>query len=167
MPFVHSFVKSTKADKQGWCAPVELGEAAPHYISFVVPVDERGAFFSTYSCEAVTTCNKEKRIALHELSARGKDSFLLHIEGKDFWFVVKPALKAARRLPYIGKLKHPDFELLFTEIELEEPDRLDDLCTANHTFVMGCDPFTHYAGIKKRREPRLGTRSITFRKNKA
>jgi hypothetical protein len=148
MPFVHSLVKVTRADKLGWCAPVELGEAAPHYISFVVPVDDRGAFFSTYLCEAVTTRNKEKNIVLHELSAQGKDSFLLRIAGKDFWFVVKPAAKAARRLPYVGTLTHSDFQLLFTEIEPEEPDKLDDLCDREQTFIMGCDPYTHYSGIE-------------------
>ena len=150
MPFVHSLARSTKADKQGWCAPVELGESAPHYISFVIPVDEKGAFFGTYLCEAVTTRNKEKRLTLHELSAQGEDSFLLRVDGKDLWFVVKPVLKAVRRLPYVGKLKHPDFRFLFTEIEPAELDKLDDLCDREHTFIMGCDPFTHYSGIKKR-----------------
>jgi hypothetical protein len=150
MPFVHSLVKSAKADKQGWCAAVELGESASHYISFVIPVDENGAFFSTYSCETVRTSKKEKSITLHELFAQGEDSFLLHVDDQDFWFVVKPALRTERRLPYIGKLKHPDFRFLFTEIEPEEPDKLDRLYDRKHTFIMGCDPFTHYLGIKKR-----------------
>jgi hypothetical protein len=148
MPFVHSLVRSTHADKPGWCAPVELGEAAPHYISFVLPVDENGAFFASYSCEAVTIRKAKKNITLHELSAKGSDSFLLQIDGKDYWFV-KAALKAGRRLPYVGKLKHPDFRFLFTEIEPEEPDQLDDLCDREHIFIIGCDAFTHYAGIRK------------------
>jgi hypothetical protein len=150
MPFVHSLARSANVDKQGWCAPVELGELAPHYISFVIPVDEKGAFFSTYSCEAVTTHNKEKRITLHELSAQGEDSFRLRVNGEDFWFVVKPVLKTARRLPYVGQLKHPDFRFLFTEIEPAELDKLDDLFDREHTFIMGCDAFTHYSGVKKR-----------------
>jgi hypothetical protein len=150
MPFVHSLVRSKKGDAQGWYAPVELGEAAPHYISFVVPVDERGAFFSIYSCEAVTARNKKKIITLHELSAQGNESFLLRVEGKDLWFVVKPASKPARQLPYIGKLKHPDFRFHFTEIEPEDSDKLDDLCDNEHTFIMGWDPFSHYSGIKHR-----------------
>ena len=137
------------SDKQGWCAPVEVGESAPHYISFVIPVDEKGEFFSTYLCEAVTTRNMEKEISLHELSAQGNDSFLLRMQGNDFWFVVKPSLKPVRRLPYIGKLNHPDFQFLLTEIEPEEPEKLDDLCLQEHIFIMGCDPFKHYTGIKK------------------
>ena len=148
MHFVHSLVRVTKADKQGWCAPVELGEASPHYIGFVLPIDEKGDFFSLYSCEAVTTRNKEKEISLHELSAKGKESFLLRVGGKDFWFVIKPTSKASRRLPYVGKLKHADFQFFFTEIEPEEPEKLDELCDREHTFIMGCDPFTHYSGIK-------------------
>lgn len=34
MAFVHSLVKAEINKKLGWCAPVELGEAAPHYVSF-------------------------------------------------------------------------------------------------------------------------------------
>ena len=89
-------------------------------------------------------------MAMHELSPKGEDSFLLRLEGKDYWFVAKPVLKADHRLPYIGKLQHPDFRFLFTEIEPEEPDKLDDLCDREHTFIIGCDPFTHYSGIRKR-----------------
>ena len=151
MPFVHSLVRSAKDGSTGWCAPAELGEASPHYISFVIPVGENGTFFSCYSCEAVTPHEKGKDITIHELSAQGTDSFLLHINDKQFWFVVKPASKAGRRLPYIGELKHPDFQFLFTEIEPEEPDKLDDLCDSERTFIMGCDPFTHYAGIETSR----------------
>jgi hypothetical protein len=149
MPFVHSLVKSPNSDKKGWCAPVELGEAAPHYISFVVPVDEKGRFFDAYSCEVVTTRNQHKTITTHELFSKGNDSFLLHVNGSQFWFIVKPTVKSARRLPYVGRLTHPDFQFLFTEIEPEEPAALDDLCDKDHTFVMGCDPFTHYSGIRK------------------
>jgi hypothetical protein len=150
MPFVHSLARSTQPNKQGWCAPVELGESAPHYISFVIPVDERGALFGTYSCEVVKTRNKKKSMTLYEFAPQGEDSFLLRMEGKDFWFVVKPVLKADSRLPYVGKLQHPDFRFLFTEIVPEEPDKLDDLCDRESTFIMGCDPFTHYSGITKR-----------------
>ena len=56
----------------------------------------------------------------------------------DARFFVKPAVKSARRLPYVGTLKHPDFQFLFTEIEAEDPAALDDLCDKHHTFVMGC-----------------------------
>jgi hypothetical protein len=149
MPHVHSLVKSPSIDEKGWCAPVELGDAAPHYVSFVVPVDERGQFFDAYSCEAVTTRNKGKTISTHEFFSKGNDTFLLKLNDKEFWFIVKPTVKSARRLPYVGRLKHPDFQFLFTEIEPEEPAALDELCDKDHTFVMGCDPFTHYAGIKQ------------------
>src|SRR5437660_344794 len=136
MPFVHSLVRSPTAGKKGWSAPVELGEAAPHYISFVVPVDEKGQFFDAYSCEAVTTRGKDKTITTHALYSKGNDSFLLSLDGKEIWFIVKPTVKSVRRLPYVGRLKHPDFQLLFTEIEPEEPAILDNLCDKNHIFVM-------------------------------
>jgi hypothetical protein len=42
MAFVHSLVRAKVNGKRGWCAPVELGETAPHYISLVVPLDEKG-----------------------------------------------------------------------------------------------------------------------------
>lgn len=158
MPFVHSLVRSLIPAKKGWCAPVELGEAAPHYLSFVVPVDAAGQFFEAYSCEMVSTPNKgaskaflqkRKTIATHELLRKGKDAFSLRVNEKDFWFFVKPTVKSERRLPYVGRLKHADFQYLFTEIEPEDLAALDDLCTKDHVFVVGCDPFTHYLGIKK------------------
>jgi len=150
MPFVHSLVRSPLAGgKRGWCAPVELGEAAPHYVSFVVPVADNGQFFGSYSCEAVKVDNGVKTITTHELASEGQDSFLLHLDGEGFWFIVKPAVKSARRLPYVGRLRHPDFRFLFTEIEPENPADLDNLWNERHVFVMGCDPFTHYSGIKK------------------
>lgn len=148
MPFVHSLVRTTIAGKAGWCAPVELGESAPHYVSFAIPVNEEGAFFDAYSCETITGRNKQKSPTLHQLSTSGEDSFLLRLADKNFWFVVKPALRVARRTPYLGKLEHPDFKFLFTEIEPEDPDKLDDLFDDEHTFIMGCDPFTNYVGIK-------------------
>ena len=73
---------------------------------------------------------------------------MLHIDGKEFWFRVKPTAKSAGRLPYVGTLEHSDFDFLFTEIEPEEPAALDELCEKDRTFLMGCDPFAHYSGIK-------------------
>ena len=34
MAFVHGFARTQVNGRKGWCAPVELGEAAPHYFSF-------------------------------------------------------------------------------------------------------------------------------------
>jgi hypothetical protein len=150
MPFVHSLVKSPNTDKHGWCAPVELGEDAPQYLSFVLPVQKGGRFFNTYSCECVTRHGHKKSIRAYELVSKGEDCFLLQVAGKEFWFVVKPAARNSRRLPYVGRLSHPDFQFHLTEIQPEEPAKLDDLFDQDHTFIMGCDPFTHYSKIEKR-----------------
>lgn len=149
MPFVHSLVRLRRADQRGWCAPVELGESAPHYLSFVLPVDPQGAFFTTYSCETVTVQGSKKVLDRHELATEGNASFVLRLAGKDLWFAVKPPLNGPRRLPYVGGLKHPDFEFLFTEIEPRDGGQLDALFDRDRTFIIGCDPYTHYAGIEQ------------------
>src|SRR5438046_2045014 len=109
MPFVHSLVRLPDRDKQGWCAPLELGEDCPHYVSFVVPVDDEGHSCDTYPGETVKFDGQEKSITSKELFHRGRDSFLLTIDESEFWFVVKPTQKSLRKLPYVGRLKHPDF----------------------------------------------------------
>ncbi len=150
MPFVHSLVRSPNAKKRGWCAPLELGEAAPHYVSFVVPVNEEKQFFATYSCEVVKVRDRDKLITPYEMALKGRDAFLLSIGERQYWFIVRPTWKSTVHLPYIGKLKHPDFQFLFTEIEPEDPDKLDNLFSTDQTFIMGCDPYSHYEGIKER-----------------
>ncbi len=149
MAFVHGLVKTEVKGKMGWCAPVEMGEAAPHYISFVIPVDDQGGFFQEYTCETVTAKEGDRRIASHELVRHGNDSFVLRLGNLELWFTVRPGPKEERRLPYVGKLQHADFAFLFTEIEPEEPDRLDGLYDKENSFVIGCEPFTHYSGIKR------------------
>ena len=149
MAFVHSLVKVAVKGKRGWCAPVELGEDAPHYISFTIPVDGKGHFFPRYTCETITTAGAEKRIASHELIKKGEDTFLLRLGKREFWFTSTPGPKEERRLPYVGKLGHEDFAFLLTEIEPEEPHRLDTLYNEDGIFVIGCEAFTHYSGIKR------------------
>ena len=149
MAFVHGLVRAEVRHNIGWCAPVELGEAAPHYVSFVIPLDGKGNFFPRYTCETITTVGKEKRIAPHELVKEGEDTFVLRLGDREFWFTATPGPKDVRRLPYVGKLGHQDFAHLLTEIEPEEPDRLDRLCDEEDTFVIGCDAFTHYSGMKQ------------------
>jgi hypothetical protein len=149
MPFVHTLVRSPKSDRMGWCAPVDLGEESPHYVSFVVPVDGRGRFFDAYSCEVVTIHDGRKSIATHEFSSEGNDAFLLRLAGREFWFHAKPAVKSQRRLPYVGRLRHPDFGLLFTEIEPERLEELDELCEKGHVFIIGCEPYEHYSGLQR------------------
>ena len=149
MAFVHSLVKTELNGKTGWRAPVELGEAAPHYISFVVPVDDKRGFFAEYTCETITAEDGDKSVESHELVRQGDDSFVLHLGKLELWFTVRPVPKAERRLPYIGKLQHADFAFLFTEVEPEDPDRLDRLYEEDDTFVIGCEPFVHYSGIKR------------------
>jgi hypothetical protein len=143
MPFVHSLAKTEMAGKAGWCAPIELGEAAPHYVSFVVPLDQNDDFFSAYTCEMITAdARGSKRIEPHDFVRQGKDSFVLRLGNLELWFTVRTVLRQERRLPYVGKLGHEDFALLFTEVEPEEPDRLDLLYDETGTFVIGCDPLT-------------------------
>ena len=148
MAFVHSLVKMQANGRKGWCAPVELGEAAPHYVSFVVPVDKKRGFFSAYSCEVVTAEEGNKRLERYELVRQGSDSFVLRLDGLDVWFVVRPGPQEERRAPYVGRLKHEDFCHWFTEIEPEEPDVLDRLYDEKGAFVVGCEPFAHYAGAR-------------------
>jgi len=148
MAFVHSLVKTEVRGKTGWCAPAELGEAAPHYISFVIPVDAQGDFLPRYTCETITSEGKGKKKVSHELVREGKDSLVLRLGKLEFWFTASPVRKEERRLPYVGKLRHEDFGHLFTEIEPEKPESLDRLYEEEDTFVIGCDAFTHYSGIK-------------------
>ena len=146
MRFVHSLVKTKRGDQIGWCAPVELGEAAPHSISFVIPIDD-GAD-DRYTCEVVKGDGDQRIVIHHELIKEGRDSFFLGIGEAGLWFAVRAASKREPRLPYVGKLKHPDFTSPFAEIEPEEPSRLDRLCEDNGMIIIGCDPFTRYSGIE-------------------
>jgi hypothetical protein len=149
MPFVHSLVRTTAGGKPGWRAPTEIGEAAPHYVSFVIPVDERGGFFREYVCETITTGERGKRVEAHRLVPHENDSFVLRLGKREVWFTVKAGAKEDRRLPYLGNLKHDDFRLLLTEIEPEDPEDLDKLYDDQNTFVIGCEPFTHYGNIEE------------------
>jgi len=125
-----------------------MGEGAPHYVSFVIPVDDQRGFFPEYICETITAEDDEKRIASHRLVAQGEDSFLLRLGKREFWFNVRPGPKAERHGRYLGRLQHADFALLLTEIEPEDLDQLDMLYEEENTFVIGCEPFAHYSGIK-------------------
>lgn len=133
-----------------------MGESAPHYVSFVVPVDENGDFFPQYACEAVVAADGEKRRDSHELLHQGRDSFLLRLGKSEVWFSVRPVSKSDRRLPYVGQLKHADFAWLLTEIQPEKPDMLDRLYDEENTFVIGCEPFSHYSGIERLAQSHTG-----------
>lgn len=148
MAFVHSLVRTEANGKIGWCAPVELGESAPHYVSFIIPVNNRREFFPEYACETIVAVGHDKQRVLHPLLPQGKDSFLLRLGGTEVWFTIRPIAKAERCLPYLGTLQHPDFAFLLTEIEAEDHKILDKLYDEQNTYVIGCDPFSHYAGIK-------------------
>jgi len=147
MPFVHSLVITQANGKKGWCAPVELGEDSPHYVSLVIPVDERRNVFNIYICETVTTTEHGHAIESHDLVKRGKNSFALQLGDTVFWFSLRPGSLSGRHLPYVGKLQHEDFTHLFIEIEPEEPESLDKLYDKHGTFVIGCEPFKHYGGV--------------------
>jgi hypothetical protein len=149
MAFVHSLVRTEAHGKPGWCAPVELGEAAPHYINFVIPVDGKGGFFKEYTCESIVAKGGDRWIESHEFVRSGEDSFQLRHGKLELWFTVRPVPKVEHRLPYFGKLRHPDFEYLFTEIEPDDPDKLDNLYEEEGIFIIGCEPFAHYSGIKR------------------
>jgi hypothetical protein len=147
MRFVHSLVKVEHDGKRGWLAPVELGEAAPHYVSFAIPFDNRPD--DKYTCEAVRIRKDERVIEPLPMIREGNDSFFLAVDDVEVWYVVRSGTKEDRQLPYLGKLKHPDFDLLFGEIEPEDPSVLDRLLLENGVSILGCDPFRHYSGAKK------------------
>ena len=146
MRFVHSLVKTRENGRIGWCAPVELGEAAPHYISFVIPLDDGTG--ERYTCEVIRMDGDGKLVVAHEMVKAGRDSFVLPVGDVRLWFTIGPSSKDGRRLPYVGRLKHADFTCLFTEIQPEEPSRLDRLREVENLIVVGCDPFTRYSGIE-------------------
>ncbi len=149
MPHVHCLVPSLIAGKKGWCAPAELGEQSPHYVCFVVPVDDKGDFHERYACEVVTVGPVGRTIGALELAFEGKDRFFLQVKSAKFWFHVKPPTKPLRRHPYVGELRHDDFRQLLVEIEPDDPTKLDQLFDEQHTFVIGCDAFSHYVGIER------------------
>ena len=151
MAFVHSLVKTQTNGKTGWCAPVELGEAAPHYVSFVIPLVDKSSFFDDYICETITTKEGKTGVDSHQLIKQGEDSFALHSARSNFWFNLRPTPKDERRLPYIGKLGHEDFQYLFMEIEPEDPETLDKLYDDKDTFIIGCEPFAHYSKPETRK----------------
>ncbi len=147
MAFVHGLVKTEVGGRRGWITPVELGEAAPHYVSFVIPQNAKHGFFNVYTCETVSANEGRRERMSHELSRKGHDSFLMRINDRDLWFVVRSGSKDDAKLPYIGTLTHHDFQSKLTEIEPETPEILDRLFEENGVIVVGCDPFIHYAGI--------------------
>lgn len=147
MAFVHSLVKLRIDGKTGWCAPVELGEAAPQYISFVIPLSSNQNFFEKYTCEMITTKDGEKRVKAHELIHWKQGSFKVSVGKTEFWFTVRPSPMRERRLSYVGKLGHEDFRYKLVEIEPDDPGALDELYDEKGTFVIGCEPFTHYTNI--------------------
>ncbi|MGH7193216.1 MAG: hypothetical protein ACREJM_06730 [Candidatus Saccharimonadales bacterium] len=85
----------------------------------------------------------------HQLVKAGDDSFRLSLDGDDIWFVVRPPQKGNRHSPYLGKLRHPDFNCLLVEIEPAAQAALDHLCEQTGEFVIGCDPFLHYEGVER------------------
>jgi hypothetical protein len=146
--FVHSLVRTTTNQRLGWCAPWEMGEAAPQSIGFVIPVDEKGGLRNSYACETVKGLGSDERATVsRSLVKVGGDSFRLKLDEGDIWFTARSSPKKNRLLPYLGKLKHPDFDSLLIEIEPERQAALDRLCEETGEFVIGCDPFLHYEGI--------------------
>jgi hypothetical protein len=115
----------------------------------VIPLAKLGGFFPKYTCETIITENGAKKIEAHELVSRGENSFELRLGKLGLWFTVRPVRKEDRRLPFVGEVGHSDFALPLMEIEPEEPRILDRLHDEESTFVIGCEPFTHYSGIRK------------------
>src|SRR5687767_15351646 len=125
--FVHSLVKATGGDSTGWRTPVELGEATPHYVSFVVPVGTDGRLADAYACEVVKLGKQGRTIEAFRLTKGGKSAFKLELpKGITLWFTIR-----SDRLPYIGTLRHTDFGHVFAEIEPEEPAALDQIGRAH------------------------------------
>ena len=118
----------------------------PHYVSFAIPFEDRP--YEKYTCEAVRIEGEKRLIEPLLLIREGNDAFFLALDGVEVWFFLSSATRQDRRLPYVGKLKHPDFELLFAEIEPEDPSVLDSLLIENGVSILGCDPFLHYSGVE-------------------
>lgn len=149
MPFVHSLVKTQPGKRPGWCAPSEVKGAMPSYVSFLIPVHDATHRFPKYFCELVAVGDGENRLVTsHEMLKVGKDSYSLRVNGAEFWFVERPVSRQQRCLPYLGKLSHEDFQFLLVEIMPEDHSALDQLCADSGQIIIGCDPFTHYAGMK-------------------
>ena len=146
MRFVHSFVKTHHSERTGWRTPMELGEDSPHSIAFVLPAN--GEPDDIYLCELVKLHQNRSEIVSAELVKEGNDSFLLSIGRTKLWFTVRPVSMKDRLLPYVGTLKHPDFEFPFLEIEPEDQALLDRLCEDEGLIIIGCDPETHYLGSR-------------------
>ena len=101
-----------------------------------------------YLCEVVRITESGRIVNAHEMVKEGKDSFLLRLGELGLWFTARASSRNGGRLPYVGRLVHPDFSSLLTEIEPEDPSRLDQLCETEDIIVVGCDPFTRYSGIE-------------------
>ncbi len=65
MRFVHSLFKTTIDHKNGWCSPIEVGEAAPQYISFVIPIDPKPDLI--YLCVIVNIAEGDHLVSSIEL----------------------------------------------------------------------------------------------------
>jgi hypothetical protein len=142
--FVHTLVKANRRDECGWRTPAELGEATPNYVSFVVPVRSDGRLADDYACEVVKLGKQGRTIEKFELVRGGKSTFKLELpKGFTVWFTIR-----SDRLPYIGTLKHNDFNYVLAEIEPEEPSELDRLCEQAGMFIIGCDP-QNYVGANR------------------
>jgi len=146
--FVHSLVKLTERSQHGWRAPVELGDAAPQFISFVVPLGTDNEFLGEYTCEIARITSHGRSLEARKLVKAGSDSFVLELSNDKVWFHVRGVGRDERRLPYIGKLRHDDFQGMLTEIEPEDSSKLDSLCEEQSLFVVGCDPEKHYQDAK-------------------
>lgn len=144
--FVHSLVRSEQNGERGWRAPVELGEDAPHYISYVIPLDDNGELGEEYTCEVALIAGERRTLQSMKLIKAGIDAFLLEVSrASRLWFHVRPIRKDEQRLPYVGRLHHDDFHSKLIEIEPDDISRLDQLCEEQGVFIIGCDPEQHYS----------------------
>ncbi|HUG94253.1 MAG TPA: hypothetical protein VML55_25715 [Planctomycetaceae bacterium] len=148
LPHVHSLVRLRGHRPDGWYAPVELGEAAPQYANFVVPVTSSHCFFDRYTCELGNQRSDaiERRLVPFELRLV-EEALVLTVGKRRLWFVAAPGAEQARVLEYRGALSHPDFAYPLIEIEPHDPGELDQLFDEQGWFLIGCDPFTHYGGL--------------------
>ena len=149
--FLHTFVKATRKNTLGWCAPVEMEDDVSQYVSYVIPLNQDDEMESVYSCEVVKILGQERILHSQSIVRVSQDSLMLELpQGFKHWFTVRPISKSERRLPYLGCLEHEDFSHKFTEIEPEDIRELDRLCHDEGLFIIGCDPFQHYVGLPER-----------------
>lgn len=129
--FVHNLTRVTK----GWKSPAECADDIPQDVSLVLPFKD--SLLDNYECEILQYNTK---LITKENLKKVNDLFILELN-EIINFQIVPAKK---RLPYVGKYQHVDFNNTFVEIEPTDPKQLDNILLKYNIIIIGCYPFKHY-----------------------